>query len=354
MFNYFKELSNEYNVPLENVISIALNRYGVLSDETEDNRLRFEIKFMESEKPIFFAVCVNTFKDSPFLLKNDKLYLEGQEIARVFNIEKDTCTSTYFRNNKKAITFNSNSRSKCVGCKFCGTYSLSEDDYYDFSDKSKVKGYFNVLLKDNNIESMKKIEDITLCTGCFETEDKLIEHLLTVNGAFKEMGFEGRLNYIGFQLRDYKKIEELKNEIKDFGMYLTVEKFLNREKFMKSEKANITMKEIKELLEYTSSIGITSTFLYILGLEDLKVVEKYMEYFKKSINKHPIVQVFQNYTEFQENYRCEEAKDIKYYLEARKIIEKTFEETNMSPRNWENFRGLYIKDKSKKLELKND
>lgn len=354
MLNYFKELSYQYNIPLENVMSIALNRYGILCDETEDNRLRFEIKYNESDKPIYFAVCVNTFKDSPFLLKDGKLYLEGYEIANVFNIEKDTCTSTYFRNNKKAITFNSNSRSKCVGCKFCGTYSLSEDDYYDFSDKSKVKEYFNILLKENNIDSMKKIEDITLCTGCFETEDKLINHLLTINGAFKEMGFDGRLNYIGFQLRDYNKIKEVKKEIKDFGMYLTVEKFLNREKFMKSEKANISLEEIRDLLEYTSSIGITSTFLYILGLEDLDVVKKYMEFFKNSINKHPIVQVFQNYTDFQENYRCEEAKDVKYYLEARKLIEDTFKNTDLAPRGWENFRGLYIKEKNKKLVLQND
>ena len=102
-------------------------------------------------------------------IKKDILYLDGEKIADVHNIEKDTCTSTYFRNNKKAITYNSNSRSKCVGCKFCGTYSLSEDDYMDFSNSSKIKNYFEKLLHDNNIDGMDKIEDVTVCTGCFET-----------------------------------------------------------------------------------------------------------------------------------------------------------------------------------------
>lgn len=342
MFIYFKELSKQYNVPLENVISIALNRYGILCKETDDNRLRFDVNFLDNEKSTFFAVCVNTYEKSPFLLENNTLYLEGEIVGKVKNIEKDTCTSTYFRNNKKAITLNSNSRSKCIGCKFCGTYSLSEDDFTDFSNVENIKKYFNNLLDENNISSMNKIEDITVCTGCFENEDKLIEHLSKLNTGLKEMDFNGRLNYIGFQLRDYEKINQLKEEIKDFGMYLTVEKFLDREKFMKPEKANISLEEIKDLLQYTNSIGITSTFLYILGLEDLKTVRKYMNYFKDSVNKHPIIQVFQDYTKEQEKYRCEEAKDVKYYLEARKNIEEIFRDSKLSPREWECFRGLHL------------
>lgn len=350
MLDYFKELSVHYNMPFENVISIALNRYGIICNDINDNRLRFDLNILDNDNKMFFAVCVNTYLDSPFTLKDNKLYLENKIIAKVSNIEKDTCTSTYFRNNKKAITFNSNSRSKCIGCKFCGTYSLSEDDYIDFSTKDNIKEYFKELFKENNIESMKQIEDITLCTGCFLTEDKLIDHLLLLNESFKEMDFDGRLNYIGFQLRNKDKIYKLAQEIPDFGIYLTVEKFLDRENFMKSEKANISMEEIKELLEYTNSLGITSTFLYILGLEDLKTVKKYMEYLKNSVNKFPIIQVFQNYTSSQENYRCNEAKDIKYYLSARKIIEEIFKNSNLFPKSWECFRGLHFKEK--KLRLK--
>ena len=348
MLEYLKQLSKEYKMPLENVLSIALNRYGIICKETEDNRLRFEVKILNNENPTFFAVCVNTYEKTPFLLKDEKLYLEGSEIGSVSNIEKDTCTSTYFRNNKKAITFNSNSRSKCSGCKFCGTYSLSEDDFVDFSTSDKIKNYFEILLKQNQIQGMNNIEDVTLCTGCFENEDALIDHLLKINTAFIEMGFKGRINYIGSQLRDYNKIYALNKEIPDFGLYLTVEKFLDREKYMRKEKSDLTLKDAHELLNYTSSIGITSTFLYILGLEDLETVKKYMEYFKDSVNKFPIVQVFQNYTANQEFYRCEEAKDVKYYLEARKIINDIFTESNLSPRAWECFRGLCFEEKGKK------
>lgn len=355
MLEYFKKLAKEYNMPISNVISIALNRYGIICKETTDNRLRFNLRILDDSKKSFFAVCVNTYLDSPFLLEGDKLYLDGQVIANVSEIEKDTCTSTYFRNNKKVITFNSNSRSKCAGCKFCGTYSLSDDDNIDFSNSDKIQKYFERLLKENDIKSMGDIENITVCTGCFENEDALIKHLLDIKEGTGRLNFNGSINYIGSQLRDYDKIYKLHQQIPDFGMYLTVEKFLDRDKFMRKEKADLTLDKCKKLLEYTSSIGITSTFLYILGLEDLETVKKYMAYFKDSVNKFPIIQVFQDYTKEQENYRVEEAKDVEYYLKARKIVSEIFDDSNLSPKAWECFRSLHFdEEKQKVLRLKND
>ena len=352
MLNYFKKLSDEYNLSLENIISIALNRYGILMDNTNDNRLRFNLKILNSNTNTFFAVCVNTYEKSPFILKDNILYLENEKIGEVSNIEQDTCTSTYFRNNKKAITFNSNSRSKCTGCKFCGTYSLTDEDSIDFSTKENIINYFTELLKNNNIKNMNSIEDVTICTGCFNNEDDLIKHLLLINEAFKDMSFNGRLNYIGSQLRDYKKIKMVKNEIKDFGIYLSIEKFLNRHEFMRTEKASLSIEEAKDLLEYSSSLGITTTFLYILGLENIETIKKYFEYLKNSVNKFPIIQVFQNYNKEQEQYRCEEAKDVEYYIRARKILDDTFKNTNLNPRLWECFRSIYFENNKNKELIK--
>ena len=356
MLNYFKQLAENYEVPIQNVVSIALNRYGIICKDIDDSRLRFNLSILGEDKPTFFAVCVNTYLDSPFELIKDKLYLDGEIVGTVSNIEKDTCTSTYFRNDKKVITLNSNSRSKCVGCKFCGTYSLSEDDAVDFSTEDKIQEYFIKFLTDNDVYNISNIENITVCTGCFENEDELVKHLITLKIALSKLGFNGSINYIGSQLRDYNKIKILKDIIGDFGIYLTIEKFLDREKFMKPVKSSLTLDKAKDLLEYSSSIGVTTTFLYILGLEELETVEKYMYYFKESINKFPIVQVFQDYTPEQEKYRCEEAKDVEYYLKARKMMDDIFSNTELSPKLWECFRSLYhakddkTKSKVRKLE----
>jgi len=351
MLKEFYELSQKYHVSLENVLSIAINRYGVWIDNYPDNRIRFNLQFKNNQKKDYFAVCVNTYP-SPFVLKNNQLYLEGNLIANISSVEKDTCTSTYFRNNMQSITFNSNSRSKCRGCKFCGTYSLDEDDGIDFSKKENIIAYFSNLLKENGAPSMKNIQDVTICTGCFKTEDDLVNHLMLVNDAFKEIDFNGSINYIGSQLRDYEKLRMLKKELENFGLYLTMEKFLDREKYMRQEKASLTLENAKDLLTYSKSLGIETTYLYILGLEPLDVVLKYTNYFKDSINKFPIIQVFQDYTKEQEEYRCEEAKKIEYYLKARQEINKIFENTNLNPKLWECFRSLYYENEKQGVQVK--
>ena len=352
MYNYLMQLAEKYNMPFERVISIALNRYGILIPNIPDNRLRFNLKLLDSNETNYYAVCINTYLKSPFTIKKGNLMLENIPVGIISNIEKDTCLSTYFRNNKKAITFNSNSRSKCIGCKFCGTYSLSDDDVIIFDSKEKVQKYFNNLLHKNQIATMGDIEDITICSGCFENENKLIEHLLMVSESFKEMGFNGRLNYIGSQLRNYNKISMLKNNIGNFGIYFSIEKFIDREKFMKPEKSSLTMEKAKELMNYCTKLDITTTFLYILGLEKIETIEYYFSYLKDSINKFPIVQVFQDYTINQEQYRIPEAKDIEYYLKARETINNILKDKEYSPNSWECFRSLYFKDKKTKELIK--
>ena len=41
MIEYFRKMALKYNIPLESVISIALNRYGIIASDIEDNRIRF-------------------------------------------------------------------------------------------------------------------------------------------------------------------------------------------------------------------------------------------------------------------------------------------------------------------------
>lgn len=350
MYNYFIELAKEYNMQLASVLSIALNKYGIISDTIKDNRIRFKIKFNGSEKDKFFAVCVNTFLESPFKLEGNQLYLDDMLIGELTHIEEDTCTETYFRNDNKSITFNSNSRSKCVGCKFCGTYNLTSLDDYKFKSANDVSNFFINLLAENNTD-INNLENVTICTGCFKNEDELVEHLLMVNQGLVDIGFNGSISYIGSQLRSHEKIIEIKKNIKNFKLLLTLEIFENREKFMKPEKASLTLDEAHDLLAFVSGLGMEATFLYILGLEDLDTVRKYFNYFKDCINKFPTVQVFQDYTKEQEKYRHETAKDINYYLEARKMITEIFSDTDMEHHNWESYRSLcYDKKKVRKLD----
>ena len=47
MVDYFKGIAEKYNLSLENVLSIALNRYGIIVDNNDENRLRFNLELLD-------------------------------------------------------------------------------------------------------------------------------------------------------------------------------------------------------------------------------------------------------------------------------------------------------------------
>ena len=342
MFNYDEAtaLSIRYEIPVEDVIMIAINRYGIVAN-IEDKRIRFKIKLHTDEAVYYCAVCVNTYS-SPFYIDGQGiLYLERKEIGSIFEQEKDTCDSTYFRRNKTALTLNSNKRSQCKGCTFCGTYNLDPDDNYDLNNRHSLSAYVEALLSKNSLSDLSDIVRITICTGCFESESALVEHILMVKEVFENYGFDKRIRYIGSQLRSDSAMKQISENLKAFSLTYTVECFSRRQEIMRKEKGDIDIPGIVHILQRALSYGFSTNYLYILGLESLEIMEDGMLKLRDSINRFPGIQIMQNFTEEQEHQRIPEAKEIDYYLKARKMIERMYEKEGFKPRLWENYRGLF-------------
>ena len=260
-------LAKKYAIPVTDVLLIALNRYGIHA-EVPDNRLRFKLKLLTCKGAFYVAVCVNTFL-SPFTLHHNKLYLGSEVIGIVFDIEKDTCDSTYFRRNRTELTLNSNMRSRCFGCTFCGTYKLDADDGFDMSSDEKIYEYIEQFMKNNGMANLENLVRLTICTGCFASEERLIEHILSVYRVFQQFGFNKRIRYIGSQIRSEKAMRILSEQIRSFSLSLTVECFTNRERRMRKEKASLSIEEIKEVL--ARAIILAQTIYILLGWMNLKI-----------------------------------------------------------------------------------
>lgn len=342
MLNYFLEVSNKYSFPLIDVLMIAINRYGI-NASIPDQRIRFKIIWKDDvDKELFYlAVCVNT-DTSPFFLSDNKIFCEDTYVADVFDIEKDTCDSTYFRRNHTALTLNSNARSECKGCKFCGSYNLEREDQEVLDSRNKLIAHFekNILEKNFKISDLLRV---TVCTGCFSNEDELIDHLLMINDVLKEFNFKGKLHYIGSQLTSYNAFIKIQKQIPDFSLSLTVECFENRNKLMRYEKAKLNLDLIEEIIKSAVKMGFAANYLYILGLDSLEEFKKGTARLKPYVNRLPIIQVLQNYLPEQNQYRNEESLDFEYYMKARIILENIFAGCNFRPRSWENYRGIFYK-----------
>lgn len=335
-----KMYSEKYDIPFTDVMLIALNRYGLCANIT-DKRLRFKLKPSTCTMFFYLAVCVNTY-DSPFTINdNNILCMNGEELGRIFDIEKDTCDATYFRRDKTELTLNSNMRSQCKGCTFCGTYNLDPDDRVDMSTDEKIAEFIQGYLKINNMKDLSNLVRVTICTGCFFNEMQLVEHIISVYRVFRQYGFTKRIRYIGSQIKSEEAMQKIEDMIPYFSLSLTVECFSKREVRMRKEKASLNMDNIQKILTRSLAHNFSTNYLYIVGLDDLSIMQSGVELLLNSINRIPIFQVMQNYVKKHENERAEAAKTLDYYLQARKFIEKTFANTTMKPRTWENYRSLF-------------
>jgi hypothetical protein len=333
-----EKLSKKYSIPIEDIILIALNCCGINADIPE-KRIRFKLKLNTYEELFYLAICVNTSK-SPFSLRGDDLFFNGNQIGYITERENDTCDSTYFRRNKTVLTLNSNSRSKCRGCKFCGTYNQDAEDVNDLLTEDRLIKRIVEILEQNSLEDLSSFIDVSICTGCFDNEEDALDHVLMVRKVLKNFCFDKELKYIGSQITSEKSFETLRN-IKPFSLYLTLECFTRRKELLRHHKANITIPEAKKILKSSIDKGFNTTILYILGLDPLEVVMKKFKELYSYMNRFPIINLFQNYLPEQEPLRIPEAKNIEYYLKARKELEKIFQNSNLKPRPWENYRPLW-------------
>ena len=339
---HLEDLAKKYEVPYIDVLFITLNRYGIACKDTDEKRIRFKFKVNDNEEIFYLAICVNTYDKTPFELVGTDILFNGEKIGDVIDRERDTCDTTYFRRHRTELTLNSNARSQCKGCKFCGTYNQDPDDENQLDTEEKLSRHIEKTLTQYGMKDLSGVLRCTVCTGCFPEEEKLIDHLAMVRRTLAKYGFDKKIRYIGSQIRSQEGLERIKNEVAPFSLSLTTECFSNRETLMRNEKASLSREKSIELLDKARELGFAANILYILGLDELDVFEQGMREMAPHFNRFPVVQVMQNYVASQEQYRVKEAaEDVEYYLKARKILEDIFKDTGLRPRTWENYRSVF-------------
>lgn len=334
-------LSRKYSISQMDLFLMGLNLNGVniKNKELRGERVRFSMIPSGFREPSFFALSIS--EDSNYLHQGGEITFGDKLIGKSGKLEEDTCDETYFRMGKKAITLNSNNRSSCSGCKFCGTYNLEVNDDEDLTNEKNILKKIDELKKEGNFQDLSTLDNIGIVTGCFGDEKKTLEHLLMVKDAFSKNGFRGDLKYVGSQIRSDWALKELSKNL-PFSLYLTVECFENRKKMMKPSKSSLSLEKGRELLFKAKESGMDTTFLYILGLDPFDSIKKEFPKYVDSLTRHPIVNLMQNYVPSQEFFRNHEAKNLEYYAKSRKEIESIFSETGFRPRIWENYRSPWF------------
>lgn len=340
------EISEVYDIPPEDVLFLDFSLSGasffpsyvrIRFEFVPEDRLYFRVSRERSIKKYFFALP-NT-PNSVYMIDSGCMLMNGEIIGIAKKIEEDTCDSSYFRRKRTVLNLNPVSKSLCHGCKFCHTIQQTPRDRKSLTEKSATKEFIEEWLINFNLSDLSHLIQVSIVTGCFGDEQKVIDYLKMIRRALKEYGFKGTLFYYGSEVTSISGLDELK-EVVPFSLCLSVECFASRDTMLKRAKGRLTIDDVKKVLGRAKANGFETSFSYILGIESLEILEQNLMTLLPFINCFPTINIFQVHRG-QEFLRIPRAWDIDYYLRARKIIEGVFMETSIRPRPWENYRGLW-------------
>jgi len=345
--NTIARLAEKYGVPLEDVLFIALNVNGV-SLECDYNRMRmafhlandslFEYAKQRGELDYYFALPVN--QNSPFVIVDNVLFLQDIIIGQAIGPTEDICDSHYPRRKGTSLNINPNSRTSCRGCQFCYTAYQVPHDRKRLECAIDLRDFFEDWMLKYDLANLSHLIQVSVVTGCYESGDEVCQFLQILRKILAEYKFAGKVFYLGSQITTTEQLSRLA-EIKPFGICFSLETFERRD-LLRDKKQLITLQDACELMDFSTELGYEVNFSYIIGIEELRVMEYHFRCFSNHINKFPTLNSLQMHKYHQESLMARGAHRLEYYLEARQIIERFFIQTRMRPLVWENYRSLWF------------
>lgn len=296
-FSEWYDLAFKYGVSPQEVGLIDFNRTGVRLDDNDVRvgfRARFNGALFYNNDLSWFALPVKNSNDSNFHIRNGKVYFKDFQIGIIDRPVLNTCDTSYQRG-RRLLNLNSRSRSNCVGCKACVHNDKSLYDNTVVKDKHELRtrqDIDNFLYEKERLGmNINDLEQIAVVTGLFRDENEALEHLRDVYNVATEHKFSGELMYFDCQLMRAAAL-------RDF-----------------------------------SKLGKTAIVF---------AIENFVHFFNVC-TRFPVVNIFQTQTDLQAQALFDGAKNLEYYLQARRAIESAFFNSNMRPRRWENYRPLWYR-----------
>jgi len=341
-------LAENYGVPLEDALFIALNINGV-NLQCNYNRMRmafrlaevdlFEYAKQRGELDYYFALPVN--QSSPFILATDNvLLLQNTVIGQAIDPTEDICDSHYPRGKGTSLNINPNSRTSCRGCQFCYTAYQVPCDRKRLKTDSDLREFFEDWMHKNGLTNLSHLIQISVVTGCYENGDEVCQFLCTLRKVLTEYQFVGKVFYLGSQITTREQLSSIA-EIKPFIICFSLETFERRD-LLRDKKRLVSLSSACESMDFARELEFEVNFSYIVGMESLRVIESCFNRLKDHINRFPIVNTLQMHKYHEKKLMAPCADRMEYYLEARQIIERIFAQTSMRPLVWEDYRSLWF------------
>jgi hypothetical protein len=333
-----RALSDEYGVPLLDVMLIAANAEGARPLRGYP-RARMRLRPAGSAE-VWQVILPFDNERSRFAVAGGELLLDGAPVAEVVAIENDDVVLSYLRADGHSVTLNTNSRSRCTGCLFCPNVIEDASDE-TLTSAGQLSEVLEWLQADNDWTGLGHVEVITVCSGCFHHPETAIGHMAALRTAAERYGFTGRLHLLSSVLRDRADLERLRARCGPFHLTLTMECFERRYLLLKDTKASLTLDRAEQIMADCHELDILADFTYVAGLDSYAQAVRGIARLAPRVGTFPRIQVYQAHNDYMRRARHADAEDLGYYLNLRSDLEAVFAPTGLAPRSWENYRPLW-------------
>ncbi|MDT0615210.1 hypothetical protein [Streptomyces lancefieldiae] len=328
-----------HRVPIEDVLLIAINLYGITSDH-DRHRARVNLRLVRRPDTAWQIIVPLNQLASPFRLRGDELLLNGSVVSHVERIDADEAVGGYFRNDGQAATLNPNARSRCVGCGWCpNTLEAAADPR--MQENQGLDVLLRALGEQHPRRNLAELQEVTVSTGCFEREDAALAHVTALRTALGRAGVTARIGFLTSVLRTDEAFEAIASLVSPFVLRLTAEHFTRREALMKATKADLRPEQMPNLLARARKAGLDTSYTYIVGLDPMDDLARGVNELVDEVTAFPNIQVFQAHTVIMQGMRTPGAERLEYYLQARTVIERAMAPTGLRPVGWECYRPLW-------------
>lgn len=342
-------LAFKYGISPQEVGLIDFNRTGVCLDDNDIRvgfRVRFNGNLLYGNDLSWFALPVRNSSDSNFHIRNGKVYFKDFQIGIIDRPVLDTCDTSYQRG-ERLLNVNSRSRSNCAGCKACVHNDKNLYDNTVIKDKHELRTRQDIdnffYEKERLGINIEDLEQIAVVTGLFRDENEALAHLHDIYDVATEHKFSGELMYFGCQLMSTAALRDF-SKLGKTAIVFAIDNFTNRRENLSKTKSSLSLEDFYVSMNVAKSLGIETTFAYIVGVDNLLAISENFAYFSNACTRFPVVNIFQIQTDLQAQALFEGAKNLEYYLQARRAIESVFFSSNMRPRRWENYRPLWYRE----------
>lgn len=313
----------------------------VLPNSAIKMRVCFDYNGIVYRKPI-----INNPR-SPYKAIDSLIYYQKDILGvRINHLADDTPEPYYFRS-PYILVVNSTFLSPCgQGCLFCEqTQARTEKRRYSL--RFHPHQLFDQVLKENNMKDFSRLKQISIITSCAGSEGNAIRLLSEYIKAADKRKFRGKFLFASHEIRSQAGLEKL-SQMGDIILAFTVECFSKRGFFMPGSKGQISLEQIRVILEQANRMGVASTYFYIFGLDNLAEIKKGFVYLSKVLSYAPTYSIY--YHQACEKNKIVPLRPLKYYLSVRKIYNEAHKDLQKFE-SCQSFRSLWPLENNKSITL---